>query len=155
MSGVEALLQVIASHGVGGKDKKEQFEAYEDKMIMNSKHDALPDIPKDITLESLSEWRYSYTSILQTSPWTIEENSILDMRDIDDPSNSFRLRSSTLSKHLVSKLTKGGFTSLIKEFEHLIQKGHGVTLFFNLFDELLPQTTNKILDYIGSLGNMF
>ena len=77
------------------------------------------------------------------------------MRDIDDPSNDFRLLSSTLSKHLVSKLTKGGFTSLIKEFEHLIQKGHGVTLFFNLFDELLPQTTNKILDYIGILGNMF
>ena len=77
------------------------------------------------------------------------------MRDIDDPSNDFRLRSSTLSKHLVSKLTIGGFTSLIKKFEHLIQKGHSVNLFFNFFDELLPQTTNKILDYIGSLGNMF
>ena len=30
-----------------------------------------------------------------------------------------------------------------------------MTLFFTLFDKLLPQTTNKILDYIGSLGNMF
>ena len=77
------------------------------------------------------------------------------MRDIEDPSNDFRLRSSTLSKHLVSKLTKGGSTSLIKEFEHLIRKEHGVTLFFTLFDELLFQTTNKILDYIGSLGKMF
>ena len=37
----------------------------------------------------------------------------------------------------------------------MIQKGHGVTLFFNLFDKLLPQTTNKILDYIGNLGYMF
>ena len=58
MSGVVDLLQVIASQGAGGKDKKEQFAAYEDKMIMNSKHDALLDIPKDITLESLSEWQY-------------------------------------------------------------------------------------------------
>ena len=77
------------------------------------------------------------------------------MQDIADPSNAFRLQSSTLSKHLVSKLMKGGFTSLIKEFEHLIEKGHGVTLFFTLFDKLLPQTTNKILDYIGSLRNIF
>jgi len=155
MSGVVYLLQVIASQGAGGKDKKEQFAAYGDKMIMNSKHDALLDIPKDITLESLSEWQYSYTLVFQTSPWSINGNSVLDMRDIDDPSNDFRLQSSTLSKHLVSKLTKGVFTSLIKQLEHLIQKGHGVTLFFNLFNKLLPQITNKILDYIGSFGNMF
>ena len=155
ISGVEALLQVIASQGAGGKNKEKQFSDYEDKMIMNSKHDVLLDIPKKITLESLSEWRYSYTSVFQTFPWSIDADSILYMRDIDDPSNELRLRSSTLSKHLVSKLTKGGFTSLIKEFEHLIQKGHSVTLFFNPFDELFPQTTNKILDYIGSLGNMF
>ena len=77
------------------------------------------------------------------------------MRDIEDPSNDFRLWAGTLSKHLVSKLTKGGVTSLIKKFEHLIQKQYGVTLFFTLFDELLPQTTNKILGYIGNLGNMF
>ena len=44
---------------------------------------------------------------------------------------------------------------MIKELEHLIEKGHGVTLFFTLFDKLLPQTTNKILDYIGGLGNMY
>ena len=30
-----------------------------------------------------------------------------------------------------------------------------MTLFFNLFDELIPQITNKIFDYIGSLGSMF
>ena len=30
-----------------------------------------------------------------------------------------------------------------------------MTLFFTLFDEPLPQTTNKIVDCIGSLGNMF
>jgi len=44
---------------------------------------------------------------------------------------------------------------MIKEFDHLIENGHSVTLFFTLFDELLSQTTNKILDYIGSLGNMY
>ena len=63
MSGVEALLQVIASQGAGGKNKENQFSEYEDKMIINSKHDALLDIPKIITLGSLSEWRYSYTSV--------------------------------------------------------------------------------------------
>ena len=116
MSGVEALLQVIASQGAGGKNKEKQFSDYEDKMIMNSKHDALLDIPKDITLESLSEWRYSHTSVFRTSLWSIDGDSIFDMQDIDNPSNDFCLRSSTLSKYLVSKLTKGGFTSLIKEF---------------------------------------
>jgi len=104
MSSVVDIFQVIASQGAGGKDKKEKFAEYEDKMIMNSKHDVLLDIPKEITLESLSEWRYTYTSVFQTSPWSIEGNSILDMKDIDDPSNDLRLRSSTLSKHLV--LTK-------------------------------------------------
>ena len=44
---------------------------------------------------------------------------------------------------------------MIKEFEHLTEKGHGVTLFHTLFDEFLPQTTNKILDYIGGLGNLY
>ena len=56
MSGVEALLLVIASQGARGKDKKKQLSEYEDKMIMNSKHDALLDTLKEITLESLSEW---------------------------------------------------------------------------------------------------
>ena len=65
MSSVEALLQVIASQGAGGKDKEKQFLEYEDKMIMNSKHDVLLEIPKDITLESLSEWQYSYTSVFK------------------------------------------------------------------------------------------
>ena len=63
MAGVVDLLQVIASQGAGGKNKEKQFTDYEDKMIMNSKHNALLDIPKDISLESLSEWRYSYTSV--------------------------------------------------------------------------------------------
>lgn len=155
MAGVVDLLQVVASQVAGWKDKARQFSDYEDKMIMNSKHDALLVIPKDITLESLSEWQYSYTSVFRTSPWSLDGESILDMRDIEDLYNNFRLRSITLSKHLVSKLTKGGFISLIKEFKHLIQKGHGVTLFFTFFDVLLPQTTNKILDYICGLGNMF
>ena len=79
MAGDVDLLQVIASQGAGGKDKAKQFSDYEDKMIMNSKHDALLDILKDITLKSLSEWRYSYTSVFQTSPWSIEGESILDM----------------------------------------------------------------------------
>ena len=52
------LLKVIASQGVGGKDKAKQFSDYEDKMVMNSKHDHFADIPKDITLETLAEWRY-------------------------------------------------------------------------------------------------
>ena len=77
------------------------------------------------------------------------------MQDIDVPSIDSHLRSSTLSKHLVSKLTKGGFASMIKEFEHLIEKGHGVTLFFTLFNELSPQTTNTILDCISGLGNLY
>ena len=55
----------------------------------------------------------------------------------------------------MAKLTKNGFTFLIKEFEPLIEKGHSVTLFLTLFDELLFQTTDKILDYVGSLGNLF
>ena len=63
MYGVANLLQVIASQGAGGKNKAKQFSDYGDKMIMSSKHDALLDILKDITLESLSEWRYSYTSV--------------------------------------------------------------------------------------------
>ena len=124
-------------------------------MIMNRKHESLADIPKDITLETMPEWRFEYTLVLWTSPWSIDGESILNMQDIDDPSNAFQLRTSTLSKHLVAKLTKNRFTSLIKKFKHLIEKGHGVTLFFILFDELLPQTTNKILDYVGSLGNLF
>ena len=77
------------------------------------------------------------------------------MYDIDDPSIDFCFRSSTLLKHLVSRLTKDGFSSMIKEFEHLIEKGHSVTLFFILFDQLLPQTTNKILDYIGCLRKLY
>ena len=44
------LLKVIASQGVGGKDKTNQFSNYEDKIISNSKHEYLTDIPKDITL---------------------------------------------------------------------------------------------------------
>ena len=66
----------------------------------------------------------------------------------------FRLRTSIFSKHLVVKLTTNKLTSIIKEFESLIVKGHGECLFFVLFDELLPQTTNKILDYVGSLGDL-
>ena len=118
---------------------------------MNSKHEYFADIPKNITLETMIEWQYKYISVLQTSPWSIEGEGILNIQDIVDPSIDFRLHSSILSKHLVSKLTKDGFTLLIKKFEHLIEKGHVVTLFFTLFDELLPQTTNNILDNIGSL----
>jgi len=147
------LLKVIASQGVDGKDKAKQFSDYEDKMIMNSKHNQFADIPKDITLKTLAERRYKYTLVLRTSPWSIERESILDMQGIDDPSIDFCLWSSTPSKHLVSKLTKGGFTSMIKGFEHLIWTR--CDSFFTLFDELLPQTTTKILDYISGLGNLY
>ena len=56
MSSVVDLLQVNASQCAGWKNKVKQFSDCEDKMIMSSKYDALLDIPKDITLESLSEW---------------------------------------------------------------------------------------------------
>ena len=55
MAGVVDLLQVIASQGAGEKNKEKQFSDYEDNMIMNSKQDALLDIPEDISLESLLE----------------------------------------------------------------------------------------------------
>ena len=118
---------------------------------MNSKENAFPDVPKDITLESLSEWRYSVQSVLQLSPWTISGTSILEMKDLEDPSTPFCLQTSIFSKHLVVKLTTNKLTSIIKEFESLIVKGRGVSLFFALFDKLLPKTTNKMLDYVGSL----
>ena len=122
---------------------------------MINKYDQFSDIPKNITLETLAEWRYEYTLVLRTSPWLIEDDSILDMQNIDDPSIGFRLWSSTLSKHLVAKLIKSGFTSMIKEYKYLIEKGHGVTLFHTLFDDLLPQSTNKILNYNAGLGNLY
>ena len=59
------LLKIIALKGSGDKDKSKQFNDYEDKMVMNSKKNAFPDIPKDITLESLLEWCYSIQSVLQ------------------------------------------------------------------------------------------
>lgn len=123
-------------------------------MVMNSKENASPDIPKDITLESLSEWRFSIQLVLKSSPWTISGTSILIMNDLEDPSTPFRIQTSIFSKHLVIKLTTNKLTSIIKEFESLIVKDHGVSLFFALFDELLPQRTNKIQDYVGSLGGL-
>lgn len=76
------------------------------------------------------------------------------MKDIDEPSTVFQLCTSILSKHLVIKLTTNSFASLIKEFKILIVKGHVMSLFFVLCNDLLPQTTNKILDYVGSLGGL-
>ena len=122
---------------------------------MNSKHDALLDILKDITLESLSEWQYSYTSVFWTSPWSIDGESILNMQEIEDPFNNFYVRSSTLSKHLVSKLTKGGFTSFIKEFEHMIQKGHGVTLFSLSLTNSFPELPTRFLIILVASGICF
>eukprot|EP00751_Fragilariopsis_kerguelensis_P002610 CAMPEP_0170809594 /NCGR_PEP_ID=MMETSP0733-20121128/34129_1 /TAXON_ID=186038 /ORGANISM="Fragilariopsis kerguelensis, Strain L26-C5" /LENGTH=173 /DNA_ID=CAMNT_0011165337 /DNA_START=217 /DNA_END=740 /DNA_ORIENTATION=- len=72
ISGIIDLLEVIASQGISGKGKAKQFLDCEDKMIMNSKHEHFADIPKDITLETMAEWRYKYTSVLQTSPWSID-----------------------------------------------------------------------------------
>ena len=63
MAGVVDLLQVIASQDAGRTDKAKQFSDYEDKVVMDSKHNVLLDILKDITLEFLSEWRYSYSSV--------------------------------------------------------------------------------------------
>lgn len=60
MSHIENLLKVIASQGLGGKDKEKCFSKYKDKMIMNSKHNMLANIPKANTLESLLEWQYNY-----------------------------------------------------------------------------------------------
>ena len=49
------LLEVITSLGIGGKGKAKQISDYKDKMIMNSKHESLADIPKDITLEIMAK----------------------------------------------------------------------------------------------------
>ena len=63
-NGIVDLLKVIASQGVGGKNKTKKSSDYEEKMIMNSKHNQMADIPKDIILETLVEWQYEYTSML-------------------------------------------------------------------------------------------
>ena len=118
---------------------------------MHSKENIVPDIPKDITLESISQWRYFNQFILQLSPWSISQISIHKTKGIKYLSTVFWLRTSIFSKHCIVKLTTNKLTSIIKEFESMVLRGHGVSLFIALFDELLLQTTNKILGYVEGL----
>jgi len=74
ISGIIDLLEVIASQGISGKGKAKQFLDCEDKMIMNSKHEHFADIPKDITLETMAEWRYKYTSNISVVHWWREHS---------------------------------------------------------------------------------
>ena len=83
------LLKIIASKGSGDKDKSKKCNRYKDKMVIKSKENTFPDIPKDITVESISEWHYSVQSVLQFSPWTISGTSILEMKDLEDPTTPF------------------------------------------------------------------
>ena len=58
------LHKVVASKGGGGKDKAEQIDKYKDKMVMNSKENVFPDIPKEISLESIFGMALLYPTCL-------------------------------------------------------------------------------------------
>ena len=120
------------------------LSGYEDKLVMTSKHDQFPDIPKETSLENLTEWRYLISSTLKSPPWSIDGESILQMKDIDEPSVGYKLRTNILCKHLLEKVRKADLSSIMKQFESITEKGHGVDFFVALFDVLLPHTTNKI-----------
>jgi hypothetical protein len=69
---------------------------HDDKQVMNSKHSDFEPLPKTFSYESMCRWKLRIANCLNSPPWKLDDISILDMKDMPDASNRYKLRTNKL-----------------------------------------------------------
>ena len=127
---------------------------HDDKQVMNSKYGDFEMLPKAFTYESMCKWKLRIANRLNSPPWKLDGVSILDMKDMADASDRYKLRTNKLCNHLHDIMLESGLDSMSMQLQPTISKGFGVSLFVEIFDTLLPLTTMKIISCIRELGTV-
>ena len=85
------------------------------KLVVQSKDDTFPSIPKECTDTTMGEWMDTNKSILSAAPWDIDRVSIVDMKGVvlADASSHYRARFTKLGMIMRQLLMNAGLTDNI------------------------------------------
>ncbi|OEU10344.1 hypothetical protein FRACYDRAFT_247372 [Fragilariopsis cylindrus CCMP1102] len=95
---------------------------HDDKQVMNSKYGDFEMLPQAFTYESMCKWKLRIANRLNSPPWKLDGVSILDMKDMEDASDRYKLRTNKLCNHLHDIMMESGLDSMSMQLQPTISK---------------------------------